>query len=744
MDRLGRFNSLGSKYHATPLATKPGNRRARASTTTEVTRTTNEIDLDEFYGWKQPQERCPRRDTDEVKAWRHQTSRSSECMEEAWGHQASRTSEYMEEEWLRIPLEPEESAPGYSETNTSQQDYNRNFLHPPTPDLTSSCGPTEQQNQTDGSDKARLRRRSTKNMAVVMDLDKSSRFGWWTPILLLLTMLVVMFTALYSNGSVKNLMQNKFFTTSSANAILILRVLTEACALLLAALVVVVAEDLQWALASRPGGVSLLHFVGLDGGTGVWGLVRLLATAEWREKYSSLFRLMVICTIPLPGIILMGDITLEFVFFPENTYPVAAGIGQFNSSLIHEVEDNILTALLISMGSASWSSKDTWSVHPLGSEHGLCTVSKQDSSYAPCAESHILTGGVLGISPQLDDLTTFPRSTAYVVPRTRTLQLEYGGVHDIEKLYNEGECYTIGTTYAAAYWCTATGSDQELLFGSSYCPLAIQSKGECLSSTNWTSPLQIASSLFVFKRYATVNYDRGNSSIISIADLSKPERQIIELDDYMTAISAVVPGFRPVNENGNGTEASNATVKGDNSALAIYAVTALPLNDNQIAKAMSLAAVRKAMSVPLNYFHANYFSSESVFELTRPRSHLSADMYTSLSLAISSHQVVAGAFSRWAFGALCGILLGLSATAIVITALICERRPQRCGYPTLDFAAICVAKGGIQRPPSDPEDGERDRWAGGSGLHRSLTAIGEKPGPFQVASRIKGEKVMLG
>lgn len=205
----------------------------------------------------------------------------------------------------------------------------------------------------------------------------------------------------------------------------------------------------------------------------------------------------------------------------------------------------------------------------------------------------------------------------------------------------------------------------------------------------------------------------------------------------MTAIAAVVPGFKATNVTGT---------KGDNSALAMYAVTALPLNDNQVAKSMSLAAVRKAMAVPFNYFHANYFSAQSIWETKAPRAGLSADMYTHLSLAIKSYQVRAGGISRWLFGLLSGVLLALSAATIVATARICERVPQRCGYPTLDFAAVCAVKGGIPRPLSSAsgvEDGRR-MSRGSNGLHRSLTSLGQKPGPFQVASRIKHERIVLG
>lgn len=286
--------------------------------------------------------------------------------------------------------------------------------------------------------------------------------------------------------------------------------------------------------------------------------------------------------------------------------------------------------------------------------------------------------------------------------------------------------------------------------GSSYCPIALQYKQTCLNDTSWTSPLQISSSLFVYKRYGTVSYSRSNFSVLSVTDLTVPEREIVKLEDYLLALSAVVPGFNPTNSS------VNSSMQGDNSALAIYAVTALPLNDNEVAKKQSLQAIRKAMSVPFNYFHANYFSSPSIFELEdAPRQGLPEDMYTTLSISIMSHQVVAGQVSRWLFGLLSGLLLALSVSIMITTVRICGNKPpQRCGYPTLDFAAVCAVKGGIPRPPTggsqEGGDGDGSGWDGRggkrptNGLYRSLTSLGQKPAPFQVASRIKGERVMLG
>ncbi|KAI3398009.1 hypothetical protein diail_9986 [Diaporthe ilicicola] len=642
-------------------------------------------------------------------------------------------------DWPTVKVE-QVSSPEYDDVRTPDPQFNQNFLHPPTPSRESVLDAFS----TDGPDAGDTTSLRSRRLSV--NMDQSSRFGWWTLCLLLLAVIMVILAGLYSTGSATALMRDKFFTTSSANAILILRILTEVCAIVMAALVVVVVEDLQWALASRPEGVSLLHFVGMDSGTGVWGLLRLLATADWRQKYSSLFRLMVICTIPMPGIILMGDIAIEPVFFPQETYNVSAGIGKFNASYINHIDSVSSTALLVQMGTPAWSDRDSFSMDPLGRGEGLCTVSATDPSWTPCAESHLLTGGIVSISPQNDDLTKFPDSTAYVVPKTRVLHLEYGTVHDVQGLYDNGNCYLIGTAAAASYWCTAVGTNKELLFGSSYCPLAVQAKAACLEDSTWWSPLVMVSSLFVFERYGTVNYDRGNFSILSITSLSPPVQEIVKLEDYMLALSAVVPGFSPTTTTNSSSAItnSNSTMKGDNSALAVYAVTALPINDNEAAKKLSLKAIRKAMSVPFNYFHANYFYKPSIFELDGPRPGLADGMYTTLSLAITSHQVIAGATSRWLFGLISGVLLTLCAAAIVATARISKRRPQRCGYPTLDFAAVCAIKGGIPRPPINDEDEGAGRPGGQHGLHRSLTQLGQQPAAFQVASKIKGERVVLG
>ncbi|TDZ18020.1 hypothetical protein Cob_v008815 [Colletotrichum orbiculare MAFF 240422] len=684
------------------------------------------IDLDDLDHHHEKPSRAPppppppqrpglrRETTEEYEEWRQRSLDSSTGIFEEW-HKYAKVEG------------PPSAMPSPLRTTMSQT----NFLHPPTPEA-QDCAYNRKRD--DFTDTISLTSKSHKGTTT----SKMSKFVWWTLGLWALCALMVTLTSLYSTGSAKALMRQHFFVASPANSILVLRVLTELCAVALAALVVVVVEDLQWALASRPGGVSLLHFVGLDSGTGVWGLLRLLATADWKHKYSSLFRLLVICSIPLPGIILMGRISIEMVTFPEKTYNVSAGIGHFNASYVYRIKESSKTALLVQMGSPAWSDRDSFSLDPLVEGEGKCRG--PDGGWILCDESHLLTGGVVLIAPQSDDLKQLPTSTTYVVPNTRVAQIEYGKVNDLVGLRDKGHCFLLGAASAASYWCTAVGHDNALLFGSAYCPISVQQTSTCLNNTEWTKTLEISSSLFVFSRHATVTYDRGNFSILAVTEMSPPVQEIIKLEEYLLALSAVVPGFNT----------SAPATKGDNSALAIYAVTALPINDSEVAKKQSLKAIRKAMSVPFNYFHANYFSSgPSIWELAAPREGLSDDMYTSLSISILSHQVVAGKVSRVLFVFVSCLILCIAAGIMFATSRVSGKRPERCGYPTLDFAAVCAMKGipttaedwgggpsappGQQQPPPPPPNG----------LHKSLTQLGQKPEKFKVARSLRDDRVII-
>lgn len=258
MDRPARFSHYNSTFYPTSL---------RSNTPAS---TGESIKLDDLRDWTRQQEWSRRQPSEDVSEWRKRAAITEDDLKKG--------PDVIEKEtW---------PGPNRRDSRPEARHCNDNFLHPATPNRNSF--PLPHTTQADDHEPADLPPRMSHVPGP--NMTPKSRFGWWPLLLLVLTAIMVALTSIYANGSVKPILQDRFFSTSSPHTILILRILTEGCALLFAALVVMVVEDLQWALASRPSGVSLLHFVGLDSGTGVWGLLRLLATADWKQKYSSLFR----------------------------------------------------------------------------------------------------------------------------------------------------------------------------------------------------------------------------------------------------------------------------------------------------------------------------------------------------------------------------------------------------------------------------------------------------------------------
>jgi hypothetical protein len=120
--------------------------------------------------------------------------------------------------------------------------------------------------------------------------NQSSCYNPFTILLLLLTTGISIFTAIYASGTAKKLLTVHFFSESTSRSLLILRVLSEAITVLFWALGLAVMDQLQWSLASRPHGVSLMQFIQLDLGISFWGLLRLLKQSPWKYKSNAFTR----------------------------------------------------------------------------------------------------------------------------------------------------------------------------------------------------------------------------------------------------------------------------------------------------------------------------------------------------------------------------------------------------------------------------------------------------------------------
>jgi hypothetical protein len=130
--------------------------------------------------------------------------------------------------------------------------------------------------------------RKGKNQTIIP--KSRSFYNPFTAILLLLTTGISIFTAIYASGTTTTLLNVHFFSSSSSHSLLTLRILSEAITVLLWTLSLAVMDQLQWSLASRRDGVSLIQFIQLDLGVSFWGLLRLITQSPWKYKGNSLTR----------------------------------------------------------------------------------------------------------------------------------------------------------------------------------------------------------------------------------------------------------------------------------------------------------------------------------------------------------------------------------------------------------------------------------------------------------------------
>ncbi|KAF2661767.1 hypothetical protein K491DRAFT_385636 [Lophiostoma macrostomum CBS 122681] len=186
-----------------------------------------------------------------------------------------------------------------------------------------------------------------------LGLARQTVLGWSSAILAL-----VFFALTLSYATEKTrLSYLTFIHASSANTILVLRVLSEAAGVFLAATIYSTFEVVQWVLISRPDGIQLPQFLALQSSTGPLGLLVLafgkgLPTSQWpmTPRIMSLIRLIAELTVPVLGILVMSNVNTTPVYLriPETVTPFAFGMTTFNSSVASQL--GVMEDLLFNLG----------------------------------------------------------------------------------------------------------------------------------------------------------------------------------------------------------------------------------------------------------------------------------------------------------------------------------------------------------------------------------------------------------
>lgn len=124
----------------------------------------------------------------------------------------------------------------------------------------------------------------------------------------LLGIVLVILTTMYASGSYSMAVFRRV-RTSSANTILVLRVLTELTSILLSINLALTLENIKWRLVTRIKGQKLPDFLSLVPGTSVIGLSQLAlsegsAWSSWR--FWSLGRLALLALLPILNVIIFS------------------------------------------------------------------------------------------------------------------------------------------------------------------------------------------------------------------------------------------------------------------------------------------------------------------------------------------------------------------------------------------------------------------------------------------------------
>ena len=141
-------------------------------------------------------------------------------------------------------------------------------------------------------------------------LPSKSRIAGLAWLTAIITTCLLTLTSLYASD-VLVASPLRLIYSSSSNTIFVLSVLSSLTGLLLAATIAMTFEQLQWLLISRDGGLRLSLFLSLQPGTGVMGLLTLMAGKGLGLSSSTRFwatvRMAAILLVPISGIVIMSE-----------------------------------------------------------------------------------------------------------------------------------------------------------------------------------------------------------------------------------------------------------------------------------------------------------------------------------------------------------------------------------------------------------------------------------------------------
>ncbi|KAI9786498.1 MAG: hypothetical protein M1839_006958 [Geoglossum umbratile] len=504
--------------------------------------------------------------------------------------------------------------------------------------------------------------------------SKQLRLSWALALgTLTLSILSVIYawSVLVSNGPALSRLRS----LSPGKTVWVISILSQSVAFLVSELLSMVFEALRWVLVSRDSGVLLSTFLALSRATPLLGVASLCSTHGSHRFWCSQ-RLVFLSLTWLLGVVLIYNVKFKHVYATNGVYKfnVTAGLAPPNSSLVDYVP-----RLMIGL-------------HFLAFTHTILTDSTFAVGVPPLAcrgndcSSFFLPGGLRQVRLQNRDFnsslfnTQQPDGpTSVLIHNAPGYQLEFSPVEANHTFNSETDCTIYGKATGVGIFLCLASSETKILAGWSVCPSTLDDHGSCFNDTTWAGKLDQSTSLSLFKRYATVAYDRNNFSIRSIESISPPSAEVLVAQDFTKVYKAV---FAPIPEQLN---PSASDFKG---FAAIYSLQVgigwtLRLYQDYFPESREapLSLLQGFLTVPIQF-------STTAWQIVDTHD-LPSDLNTVASMTGSTYRAIGEPWTIFTFGGLAIFLIIWALAFLAWIQWASARAPDTTLFPEIDIALMC-------------------------------------------------------
>ncbi|ETI25204.1 hypothetical protein G647_04577 [Cladophialophora carrionii CBS 160.54] len=502
-------------------------------------------------------------------------------------------------------------------------------------------------------------------------------------------------TVCYAFGST-DLRYLSFTALNPGNTLLVLRTLSELTNASLVFLIGLSTERALWMLIAQDGGTRLSSFLALCPGTGPWGWIKLLYLNAGGARRLSWLKLVIVIIPPAMGIVLLSNVDVRMYFDHHASFPISAGIGDFNASWAAIYASVAATLMASDYSALLQTSAVSWSVPVIDSGRSDCDVSNFFSNET-CGWAYFLHGGSQLITPWPTLNTALPTAPIYKIHSVRGLQLDFTNLASPDASFQgERDCIVLGRESNAVGICLAQTAAVAAAAANAnanavtakfvVCPA--DSSCRPVSSPGWTMTMR------AYVRHATVHLSRANLSAIAVSEFSTtPTPQPISAAELLLLYNTTLGVRSTLASSSSPAEQFINMLSTD----LLFAGVSSPTAAQAVLKLYNLLAM------PLYYFQPTYVSPYSavpspdrVLDRLPPDQ---PDLYVTASLSTMYYGLAVAAWSVWLYTVVMGTLLLCCVAVLTVGSLprggaaaataAGRAIPNTTAWSFVDFVAEC-------------------------------------------------------